>query len=94
MVNITVDGIPAKAAVPDFAYKISMGFLSDVASDHSRFAAPTVRAWERWIEAGNEQPDYIIFGDVVYYWRTGMWTFYDYAFDGIMSVAENAKIIN
>lgn len=89
MVNITVDGIPSKAAVADFAYKVDMSFFGNNASAHSRFCAPTERAWERWIEGGNEQPEYIICGDEIYNWPKGFWNFYDYALDNFKVADSN-----
>ena len=92
MVNITVDGIPSKAAVADFAYKINMSIFGDDKKNHSRFCTPTERAWERWIDAGNEQPEYIICGDQIYHWPKGFWNFYDYALDNF-KVVDSSVIV-
>ena len=89
LVDITINGEPAKAAVAGFAYKL--GHPEDDPKTHHRFAAPTERAWERWVKAGNKQPEYIIDGDEIYHWPKGLWNFYDHAVDNF-KVAEGAKV--
>ena len=69
-----------KAAVAEYAYRASYVNHEEMIAAHSRFIAPTERAWERWIEAVNERPEYIVDGEKVYRWN-GLIGFYEYALD-------------
>jgi len=80
LVDITIGGEPAKAAVAVYSY--TLGNPDDDTKAYYRFAAPTERAWERWVEAGNNQPECIIVSDEIYHWPKGLWNFYDHAIDG------------
>ena len=94
LVDITVNDIPAKAAVAVFAYKVNMSIFSDDEKNHSRFCTPTSRAWQRWIDAGNEQPEYIIWGEEIYHWPKGFWNFYDYAVDDFKKADSSATVLS
>jgi hypothetical protein len=65
-----------RAAVAEYAYKTVCGGYAD----GDRYLNPTERAWERWLDEGNERPQFITCNEKLYRW-TGLIGFYDHAVD-------------
>ena len=66
--------LTVKAAVAEYAYKTVWGGFTG----GDRYLNPTERAWERWLDEGNERPEYIIYNERVYRWN-GQIAFDDFA---------------
>ena len=66
--------LTVRAAVAEYAYKTVCGGYAD----GDRYLNPTERAWERWLDEGNERPEYILYNERVYRWN-GQIAFDDFA---------------
>ena len=72
--EVAVGNETVKAAVAEYAYKTVWGGFTG----GDRYLNPTERAWERWLDEGNERPEYIIYNERVYRWN-GQIAFDDFA---------------
>jgi len=77
--EVVVGNETVKVAVAEYAYKVSYDkYGQEVYGD--RYINPTERAWENWLDEGNERPQFIVCNEKLYRW-TGLIGFYDHAVD-------------